>query len=145
MCDAFISLLSKYYHKEKLPKPDCVLQESRERSGAGECGETWIQDRYELFGGDLKSFLNEQDTFDWVKLDTLNSAEKPYYLIFEHMYQTYLQNGNVDSKINSGKMLKKLGCIQGRKKIMENTVVYVGIRSSYKHELEMVNDDDDSD
>ena len=74
MSDAFISLLSKCYNKDIMPKPDCVIAESRERSGAGECGETWIQYRYELLGGDFNSFRGEQGTFDWFKLDNMNMA-----------------------------------------------------------------------
>ena len=107
-----------------------------------ECGETWIQDRYELLGGDISSYRGQQGTFDWAKLDNLNIGEKPYYLVFEYMYQKYMQSGNLDSKINFGKMLSKLGCVKGTKKINgKMTVVYVGIRSSYKPEV--VNDDID--
>jgi len=40
-----------------MSQPDCVLEETREPSGAGEFGETWIQDQYELLGGDRNSFL----------------------------------------------------------------------------------------
>jgi len=58
------------------------------------------------------------------------------------MYQKYMQSGNLDSKINFGKMLSKLGCVKGREKINSKVnVVYVGIRSSYKPEV--VNDDID--
>ena len=136
VCDAFISLLSKYYNKALIPKPDYVVEESRERSGAGECGETWIQDRYELLGGNLDCFRGQQGTFDWAKLDNLNIGEKPYYLVFDYMYQKYMQSGNLESKINFGKMLSKLGCVKGKKRINGKVnVVYVGIRSSYKPEV----------
>ena len=142
MCDAFISLLSKYYNKALMQKPDCVVDESRERSGAGECGETWIQDRYELLDGDLNSFRGEKGTFEWAKFDNHNIGEKPYYLVSAYIYQKYLQSGNQDSKINFGKMLSKLGCVKAQKKINgKMTVVYVGIRSSYKPEV--VNDFED--
>jgi len=118
VCDAFISLLSKYYNKAIMQKPDCVVEESRERSGAGECGETWIQDRYELLGGDIDSYRGAQGTFDWVKLDNLNIGEKPYYLVFEYMYQNNMQCGNLASKKNFAMMLSKLGCVKGTKKSM---------------------------
>ena len=118
VCDAFISLLSKYYNKAIMQKPDCVVEESRERYGAGERGETWIQDRYELLGGDMNFFRGQQGTFDWAKLDNLNIGEKPYYLVFEYIYQKYMQSGNLDSKINFGKMLSKMGCAKAQKKKM---------------------------
>jgi len=142
VCDAFISLLSKYFNKALMQKPDCVIDESRERSGAGECGETWIQDRYELLGGDIDSFRGQQGTFEWAKLDNLNIGEKPYYLVFEYMYQKYMQSGNLDSKKNFGMMLRKLGCVKGTKNINgKMTFVYVGIRSAYKPDV--VNDYED--
>ena len=145
VCDAFISLLSKYYNKALVHKPDCVIDESRERSGAGECGETWIQDRYELLGGDIDSFRGEQGTFEWAKLDNLNIGEKPYWLVFEYIYQKYLQSGNLDSKKNFRMMLHKLGCVKGTNKINgKATVVYVGIRSAYKPDKpDIVNDFED--
>jgi hypothetical protein len=94
-----------------------------------------------LLGVDISRFPGEQGTFDRVKLDNLNIGEQPYYLVFEYMYQKYLLSGNLDSKINFGKMLKKLGCIQARKTINGKVnVVYVGIRSSYRPEV--VNDHD---
>ena len=101
MCDACISLLSRCFNKAIMPKPDCVLEESRERSGAGECGETWFQDRYELLGGYLSCFLGTQRTFDWIKLDNLNIGETPYYLFFEYMYKRYLQNADVRTNTTS--------------------------------------------
>jgi hypothetical protein len=65
-----------------------------------------MQYRYKLFGGDLICFLRDQGGCEWIKLDNMNVGEKPYYLVFEYMYQKYLQNGNVYREIPFGQMLK---------------------------------------
>jgi len=120
-----LGLLPEVKEREK----NCVMEESSERSGADEGGEAWIQDRYELLGGDLDCFRGQQGTFEWDKLDNQNIGEEPYYLVFDYMYQKYIQSGNMESKINFGKMLSKLGCVKGKKRINGKVnVVYVGIR-----------------
>jgi phage/plasmid-associated DNA primase len=132
--DAFISLLSKYYNMDKLVKPECVITESKERSGADECGVSWISDNYEIMPkATLDTFRTKDGGFDLDKLDEHTKDEKDYFTVFDYIYQKYMKGGNVDSKVNVGKMLKRMGCETARKKISGKTIkVYVGIRSVYK-------------
>jgi hypothetical protein len=131
--DAFISLLSKYYNMDKLVKPGCVITESRERSGAGECGLSWLNEYYELLPPDeLATFKTVGGGYDWKKMDE-SHGKKPYYTVFEYLYEKYIKHGNVDSKINVSKMLKKMGCVAEIKTMNgKSTRVYVGIRTVYK-------------
>jgi len=135
--DAFISLLSKYYNMNKLAKPESVIQESKERSGAGDCGLSWLNEYYELLPkGQTLATLN--GGYDWEEIDK-SHGKIPYYTPFEYIYQKYITHGNVDSKINVGKMLKNMGCKAANKKINgKSTRVYVGIRSVYKTKCDIV-------
>ena len=98
-----------------MAKPECVIEESRERSGGGECGGSWVTDRYEMFPGKLSEYKTIEWGIDWEKLDNYEKDGKPYYLVFDYIYQKYMSGGNVDSKITFGKMLQRMGCVVGEK------------------------------
>ena len=140
VCDAFIYLLSKYYNMDKMVKPQSVITESKERSGAGDCGFSWINDYYEMLPPkDLAK--TTEGGFDWKLIET-SHGKRPYYTVFEYIYEKYIKHGNVDSKINVGKMLKEMGCVSDRKSMNGKTVtVFVGIRTVYKKMCEIDVDD----
>jgi len=142
--DAFVSLLSKHYNMDKMVKPQSVITESKERSGAGDCGLSWLNEYYELLQPkELATFKTVQGGYDWNLMDKSHGS-KAYYTVFEYIYEKYVKHGNVDSKNNVGKMLKKMGCDVAVKKINgKSTKVYVGIRTVFKHDCDI--DDDESD
>lgn len=103
---AFLALMCELYRESceaPIPRPTCVIEASKERSGANTQGESWVCDNYEIYEGDLEELkLGDGRGYDW------EGKAAGWCVSVDAMYDFYQKSGTV-TRGGFGKLLKKAG------------------------------------
>ena len=123
--DAFVDLMCDYFKRSEehglAEQPETVKHKTREYSGVENSDLQWVRDRYTIHENP-STFIKRDGSFDWDACDG-------WYIQFNTLHSFFMESGNTISKTRFGRELKKIGVLQGVKKIMGSTKkIVVGIK-----------------
>lgn len=153
--DGMIALMCERYKKTidkgLMPRPDFVVAETIERTGANDTGEAWFKNNFQLYrdihkGVDMdKEFKKPDGGWDWEKL---KDDDGDWFMRTDTLYNWYMDDiGSISKKAFSTMLSMSFKLKHGIKKIDRKTInVWIGIRRIPKDKRsEFVDDDDDED
>jgi phage/plasmid-associated DNA primase len=153
--DGMIALMCERYKKTidkgLMPRPDFVVAETIERTGANDTGEAWFKNNFQLYrdihkGVDMdKEFKKPDGGWDWEKL---KDDDGDWFMRTDTLYNWYMDDiGSISKKAFSTMLSMSFKLKHGIKKIDRKAMnVWVGIRRIPKDKRsEFVEDEDDED
>jgi len=128
--NSYVYLICEYYKKsciKKTVRPDCVIHVSKEMSGYNESGNEYFN-KFKLIDKEtIKSYIKQERNDKGVWLVHWDKVQENYIECIV-LYDHYIRDGFIISKVAFGKKLLSLGIIVAQRKVNNKSLqVYVGI------------------